>query len=104
MDVQTNYMFVFSINSNEHVVSDRRVLRLSDIDRTVMMPSGGFVVLAVVQYRRLFKCNKGIWWMPWRIEAMKDVARCDKPRLVVSKHLTRGFPNGATHRFGGIVI
>ena len=41
--------------------------------------------------------------MPWRIEAMKDVARCDKPRLVVSKHLTRGFPNGATHRLGGIV-
>ena len=22
---------------------------------------------------------KGIWWMPWRQEAMKDVARCDKP-------------------------
>ena len=23
---------------------------------------------------------KGIWWMPWRQEAMKDVARCEKPR------------------------
>ena len=23
---------------------------------------------------------KGIWWMPWHREAMKDVARCDKPR------------------------
>jgi hypothetical protein len=23
--------------------------------------------------------SKGIWWMPWRQEAMKDVARCDKP-------------------------
>ena len=23
--------------------------------------------------------EKGIWWMPWRQEAMKDVARCDKP-------------------------
>ena len=22
---------------------------------------------------------KGIWWMPWRQEAMKDVARCEKP-------------------------
>jgi len=21
---------------------------------------------------------KGIWWMPWRMEAMKDVARCEK--------------------------
>ena len=26
------------------------------------------------------KRNKGIWWMPWRQEAMKDVARCEKPR------------------------
>ena len=23
--------------------------------------------------------SKGIWWMPWRQEAMKDVARCEKP-------------------------
>ncbi len=21
--------------------------------------------------------EKGIWWMPWRQEAMKDVARCE---------------------------
>ena len=24
--------------------------------------------------------NKGVRWMPWRQEAMKDVARCDKLR------------------------
>ena len=24
--------------------------------------------------------EKGIWWMPWHREAMKDVARCEKPR------------------------
>ena len=24
---------------------------------------------------------KGIWWMPWRKEPMKDVANCDKPRV-----------------------
>ena len=23
--------------------------------------------------------NKGIPWMPWHQEAMKDVARCEKP-------------------------
>jgi len=33
----------------------------------------------------VFKRKKGIWWMPWRMEAMKDVARCDKLRGVVSK-------------------
>ena len=26
------------------------------------------------------ECNKGVRWMPWRQEAMKDVARCEKPR------------------------
>jgi hypothetical protein len=24
------------------------------------------------------ECEKGIWWMPWHREAMKDVARCEK--------------------------
>jgi hypothetical protein len=33
----------------------------------------------------LIKCNKGIWWMPWRIEAKKDVARCEKSWGTVSR-------------------
>jgi hypothetical protein len=24
--------------------------------------------------------SKGTWWMPWHLEAMKDVDDCDKPR------------------------
>ena len=24
--------------------------------------------------------EKGIWWMPWRLEAKKDVALCEKSR------------------------
>ncbi len=31
------------------------------------------------------KCHKGILWMPWRVEAMKDVVRCDKLRGVANK-------------------
>ncbi len=31
------------------------------------------------------ECLKGVWRMPWRMEAMKDVARCDKPRGAVSR-------------------
>ena len=27
----------------------------------------------------MFEYEKGIGWMPWRQEAMKDVARCEKP-------------------------
>ena len=26
------------------------------------------------------QASKGIWWMPWRLKAMKDVVSCDKPR------------------------
>ena len=28
----------------------------------------------------VLKRDKGIWWMPWHREAMKDVARCEKLR------------------------
>ncbi len=27
---------------------------------------------------RVIKCHKGVRWMPWHREAMKDVVRCDK--------------------------
>ena len=38
------------------------------------------LILRVIQYQ----VSKGIWWMPWRSEAMKDVAGCDKLRLGVN--------------------
>ena len=28
---------------------------------------------------RAIKCLKGVRWMPWHAQAMKDVVRCDKP-------------------------
>jgi len=31
------------------------------------------------------QATKGVWWMPWRREAMKDVAGCDKPRGAASR-------------------
>ena len=34
--------------------------------------------------------------MPWRQEAMKGVVHCDKPREVVCRRYTRGYPNGET--------
>ena len=42
------------------------------------------------------QANKSARGMPWHQEPTKDVAICDKPRLVESRH-TRGFPNGETH-------
>jgi hypothetical protein len=30
--------------------------------------------------KRRGQATKGTWWMPWRQEAMKDAATCEKPR------------------------
>ena len=48
------------------------------------------------------QAEKRIWWMPWQLEAMKDVVACDKSRGVSKQALIRECPNGETHRFGGI--
>ena len=34
--------------------------------------------------------------MPWRLEPMKDVGDCEKPRVAVYLALIRGYPNGET--------
>jgi hypothetical protein len=40
-------------------------------------PSGGQERRALIM--RAIKCLKGVRWMPWHAQAMKDVVRCDKP-------------------------
>ena len=42
------------------------------------------------------QATKGIRWMPWHLEAMKDVGNCDKLRGVVTQTVIRRFPNGET--------
>ena len=39
---------------------------------------------------------KGIRWMPWHQEAMKDVARCEKVLGNREQVLIQECPNGAT--------
>ncbi len=46
--------------------------------------------------------EKGIWWMPWHQEAMKDVARCEKP-WEPRAGIDRGYLNGETHLAIGII-
>ena len=41
--------------------------------RPVRSPSG------VLRSLDRIKREKGVWWMPWQQEAMKDVIPCDKP-------------------------
>jgi len=37
-----------------------------------------------------------MWWMPWRSQAMKDVAACEKLRGAGKRALIRRYPNGET--------
>jgi len=39
---------------------------------------------------------KGVRWMSWRQEAMKDVGTCDKPRGAGNQAVILGFLNGET--------
>lgn len=41
--------------------------------------------------------NKRIRWMPWQLEAMKDVGACEKARGVGKQALILACLNGATH-------
>jgi hypothetical protein len=40
--------------------------------------AGGIIEFDSVRDHR--QDSKGTWWMPWHLEAMKDVDDCDKPR------------------------
>ena len=42
------------------------------------------------------QATKGVWWMPWHREAMKDVVACDKLREVGKQTLIRRSPNAET--------
>ena len=53
---------------------------------------------ASVKLFRLYgQVTKRIRWMPWQLEAMKDVGACDKVRGVGNQTLIRTFLNGETH-------
>ncbi len=45
----------------------------------------------------LWLIEKGVWWMPWYQEAMKEAEDCHKLRGAVNQALIRRFPNGETH-------
>ena len=51
-------------------------------------------------YGQATKCTR---WMPWQLEAMKDVGACDKVRGAGKHALILTFLNGETHLFIGIV-
>ena len=47
-------------------------------------------------YAQTKKVIKGVWRMPWILEARKDVISCDKLGGEANTHYIPRFPNGAT--------
>ena len=52
----------------------------------------------------IFKANKGVWRMPRRQEAKKDVVSCDKPGGAAHKRYIPGSPNGTTQCTEGALL
>ena len=59
-------------------VPDRR--EMDDFRYRSFVGGVDFVRSGRTSIMRVIKRKKGIRWMPWRREAMKDVVRCDKLR------------------------
>jgi hypothetical protein len=56
----------------------------------------GFHPFFVTVIDKCGQATKGVWWMPWHREAMKDVVACDKLREAGKRALIRRFPNEET--------
>ena len=52
--------------------------------------------MVVRQFHR--QDSKGVWWMPWHLEPMKDVDGCEKLRVGAEQPVIRRYPNGETRR------
>ena len=50
-----------------------------DRKRRVRAAKGRALGTQVLLLPDQIKRDKGVWWMPWQQEAMKDVIPCDKP-------------------------
>ena len=73
-----------------HALSVTRPSLLTDLENCTVANVNGYhrVVTSVTTQVSHFgdslqdhrQDSKGAWWMPWHLEAMKDVNGCDKPR------------------------
>jgi hypothetical protein len=58
-----------------------------------MIPTSDYPVTVI---DKCGQATKGVWWMSWHREAMKDVVACDKLREAGKQALIRRFPNEET--------
>ena len=51
----------------------------------------------------VIQATKGMRWMPWQSEAMKDAGACEKLRLAGKHAMIRRYPNGETRPGSSLV-
>jgi hypothetical protein len=67
-------------------VPDIRHGSLTIDSRVVLASSKDLWIFAVLCAAKFYgQATKSTWWMPWRREAMKDVASCDKPQVAANR-------------------
>src|SRR5436190_14543259 len=62
-------------------------------DSAFSIPTSAFPVTV---FDKCGQATKGVWWMSWHREAMKDVVACDKLREAGKRASIRRFPNEET--------
>src|SRR5208283_2249592 len=63
-------------------------------DLSNQMPGLRFPDMTVID--KCSQATKGVWWMPWHREAMKDAVACDMLRVAGKRALIRRFLNAET--------
>ena len=74
----------------------------SDFEKKQIKSNGRLsITQSFVLYGQVIKCTR---WMPWQLEAMKDVGACDKARGAGKQALILAFLNGETHPSGYLAL
>lgn len=92
---------VIGLHRVDHFIGGKnpgRVLRRCPRSRRISLTASPDECVTVID--KYGQVTKGVWWMPWHQEAMKDVVACDKLREAGKQALIRRFLNGETHPQG----
>ena len=87
----------------DHIIFNHHFFGWSEVSGRVTNYNKQKDAILCVSSSKFFKAIKGVWWMPWLWEAMKDVVSCDKLGGTAHKYYIPRFPNGTTQYTEGVL-
>jgi hypothetical protein len=85
------------MNTHEFAKAEMKLFRSQAINDVLYEFTHSRMLVMSSQRSLLWgQVNKCMWWMPWRLQATKDVQACEKLRGVGNETLIRRCPNGET--------